>query len=130
MFHSLAERTALQIVIREPDEKKIPDLRRFIERSVLGDQVTVVHGSLTSLPYTDHLFNLIVYPGFIDGKTFQGDMAELKRVLRPHGGVLVTGPTAKDIFRAGPFLEKANGPTNTATPATPHVAKTTGSMAS
>jgi outer membrane protein assembly factor BamB len=95
----------LQFVIREADEKKLPVLREFVRRYGLANHVTVEHGTWgfgATLPYTDHLFNLIVDPRIVRGASSR-PTDEMKRVLRPNGGVAVLGPKAEDIYRADPL---------------------------
>jgi len=99
----LALASNFQIIVREPDEKRLVDARTWLSHYWMDDRIKFERGPLGNLPYTDHLFNLIVYPKFINCERYQGSTDELLRVLRPHGGVAILGPLPKDIHRAKPL---------------------------
>lgn len=92
LAYELAQKSDLQIVVREPDEKQVHAARRLLQSAGLAGRVAVHHGPLTMLPYTDGLFNLVACEEPVEGL-----FDEAQRVARPHGGVTVF----KDVKRRG-----------------------------
>jgi len=83
----LARRSALQVVVFEPNPKQADEMRRTLARSGLYGRVAVHVGSPESLPYGDYLFNIAVID--LAGKKLDAKviLAEAMRVVRPDGGV-------------------------------------------
>jgi outer membrane protein assembly factor BamB len=93
----------LQIIGREVGAEKAAASRRALDAvGLYGPRVTIQHGAIDSLPYTDYLFNLVLSDSLADGK-FVGSREEMQRVLRPCGGVAVLGMTESDLVRRGPL---------------------------
>src|SRR5436853_442173 len=85
---SPAKRSELQVIGREPDAARADASRRALDAAGLyGPRVSIHHGPLDELPYSDYLFNVVVAVGAGASRT------EVLRVLRPCGGV---------AFPAGP----------------------------
>lgn len=80
-------------------------LARKINRKFIEDgHVEIMHGSVSSLPFTDGIFNLVTafevyyfWPNLID------DLKEIKRVLKPGGTLLL----ANEVYKHEKF-EKRN----------------------
>jgi outer membrane protein assembly factor BamB len=109
----------LRIIGIEEDEKKVLAARESLDKAGLyGVRVTVHHGSLIRMPYTDYFANLIVS----DRALISGDMPtaadEVFRVLRPFGGTAYLGQTIGAAERGGKlsrsalesWLQKASAP--------------------
>ena len=92
----LARRTDLRIIGIEPDEQKVEVARRKLDAAGLyGPRVTVDHGSLSKLPYSDYFANLIVSDEMLVSGTLRGSSSETFRVLRPYGGVALFNQPAE-----------------------------------
>jgi len=86
LAYELAKRTRLQIIGIENDPDKRKTARRHLEAAgLLGSRVVVEPWNISDLP--DYFANLIVSDGMlVSGKTAAPER-EIKRVLRPYGGV-------------------------------------------
>ncbi len=82
----LAKRTELQIVGIEKDRKKLEFAREKLEAAgLLGARVVVEPWDISSLP--DYFANLIVSDGMLISGRTAASKKEIRRVLRPCGGV-------------------------------------------
>ena len=90
---ALARQSRFQVVVRQPDGKRVASDRATIEAAGLADRVVVHEGGFDPLPYGDHLFNLVL------PEKAAAKRDELLRVTRPQGGVVYFGET--DIVRRG-----------------------------
>ncbi|MCA9068698.1 MAG: PQQ-binding-like beta-propeller repeat protein, partial [Planctomycetaceae bacterium] len=100
----LAQRTELQLIVLADDPETATQLRNDIYNRGLSTQITVHQQSdVKTLPYTDYVFNLV-----LANNTEEEPIAteELRRVLRPNGGMLVWGSGLNQIEKRGPL---ANG---------------------
>jgi outer membrane protein assembly factor BamB len=79
---ALAQASRFQVILRQPDVKRIDAQRATIEAAGLAHRVFVDAGGFDPLPYGDHVFNLVV-PGLAAVKR-----DECMRVARPQGGVV------------------------------------------
>lgn len=91
----LAHRTKWRLVARELDKVKVAALRRSVAKAALGHRVSIHHGPLDALPYTDYLFNVVVAVGAPTPRD------EVMRVARPYGGLTAFGTDEKSIVRRG-----------------------------
>ena len=78
--------------------------RKIKKKSVENGHIEIMHGSVSSLPFTDDMFNLVTafetcyfWPNLID------DLKEIKRVLKPGGTLLI----ANEVYKHEKF-EKRN----------------------
>jgi len=107
LAQALATRTDLQIIVREPDAKTAQAARRSLSAAGLyGKRIVVHQGGYTQLPYVPNVFNLIVGDHLATDRTSPGDPAELKRLVRPQGGVVLCGRSPRDVWTR-PRLEGA-----------------------
>jgi outer membrane protein assembly factor BamB len=103
LVYELAKRSDLQVIGREPDAGKATVSRRVIDAAGLyGNRVSIHHGALDTLPYSEYLFNLVVSDALVDDR-FTGSRDEAQRVLRPCGGVALFGKNERDIVRRAPL---------------------------
>jgi outer membrane protein assembly factor BamB len=79
--YRLASETKLQVIGLEPDAEKARTLRAILDAAGLAGRATVHEGSLEKLPYTSHVFNLVVA-----GLSSMPD-DELFRVTQPVSGI-------------------------------------------
>ncbi|HYT94083.1 MAG TPA: PQQ-binding-like beta-propeller repeat protein, partial [Gemmataceae bacterium] len=101
LAYELARRSELQVIGVEPDAAKVTASRRLLDDAGLSGRVSIHHGPLDRLPYTDYVFNLIVADALAAGGAFAGNRDEVARVLRPHGGVAIFGKKATEVMRRG-----------------------------
>ncbi len=102
LARTLAEKTDLNIIVREQDPKKVDAARRALTAAGLyGKRVVVHQGSPTQLPYISNIFNLIVGDYLVDQIAYPSYKAELQRLTRPLGGTLCYGPSSKDLWVKG-----------------------------
>ena len=111
---SLAKRTQLRIVLREPDASRASAGRaRLAAAGLYGTRVAVHHGPVDKLPYAAGLFNVVV-------ATPAARRAEALRVLCPGRGVAIFGDAPADVVRrelpagAGEWTHTWADPGNTA----------------
>lgn len=97
----LAQRTELQLIVLVPDSQTATRLREDISARGLSTRIIVhEHAETKSLPYTDYVFNLILANKVEEERI---STKELRRVLRPNGGMLVWGSGLKQIEKRGPI---------------------------
>ncbi len=105
----LAKRTDMMIVGVDTDPAKTNKaITRLMKAGVYGARVTIRQvPSLSSLPFTNYMANLIVSDNMLATGQCEGSAAEMFRVLRPSGGVACLGqpkPSPKRMSRSA--LEK------------------------
>jgi len=102
LAYELARRTDLNVIGVEEDAGKVAAARTALDRAGLyGDRITVHHGSLSDLPYSDYFANLVVADDMLTSGTTHGSLEEIRRVLRPCGGVAYLGQTVDSSERGG-----------------------------
>jgi outer membrane protein assembly factor BamB len=86
----LARQSRLQIVCVEPDAEVGSQARSAIAAAGFAPRVTVHHLALKQLPYVQRLFNVAVAdPTLLTGETWPIDLAEMRELVRPAGGVAI-----------------------------------------
>lgn len=105
LAYELARHSDLQVIGVEFDQDQIEQSRRALNEAGIYGRVSIHQGLPDdTLPYTDYLFNLIVdYRTRQDSEQYKVLSNEIKRVLRPHGGVAVFGHEELKIHRRGPL---------------------------
>jgi outer membrane protein assembly factor BamB len=107
---ALANASELQIIARTPAEN-VDKLRDTIDRASLSNRISVHVADATAgtgheppqdsvLPYTDYMFNLVVSDQIANRST-PWPNPEFYRVVRPLGGIVMTGLSASDVHRRG-----------------------------
>ncbi len=92
LAYELAKRSELKIYGVEPDAKKVEASRRALNQAGLyGHRVTIHHGDLASLPYSNYFANLIVSDTLIVTGKLPVSPAAIARHLKPVGGTLLLG---------------------------------------
>ena len=91
----LAKRTELQICGIEPDLQKAQAARRALDAAGLyGARVSVEHGDLTRVPFSDYFANLVVSEDALVSGQLPGQRPEAFRMLKPLGGTICIGQPA------------------------------------
>ena len=93
----IANQTNWQIVVREPDQTKVAALRKTVTEACLNNRISVHHGPLDALPYTDYLFNVVVASMRLTPRD------EVLRVTRPSGGLAAFGNDETSMVKRGPL---------------------------
>lgn len=118
LAYELAKLTELKIVCVESDSAKVHKSRIYLDSAGVYDQVSVHHVTSNTLPYTNSLFNIVVYDNYGAGGSFSGSENEAKRVLRPYGGTAFFSSGSGEIYRkgevvgAGEWTHNYNNPQN------------------
>jgi len=90
LAYEIARRSELRVVGVEPDAGKVATARRlFAEAGLYGRRVAIHHGGLDKLPYQKRFANLIVCDQTQATGKLPPAPAEVFRVLRPCGGVVI-----------------------------------------
>ena len=93
LAHALAAQTKLNIVIIEKDAVRLKAIRRdLLLAGLYGSRVIVADWDAGDLP--DYFANLIISERILHGDDVKLPVAQLARVLRPAGGVLLLGSVA------------------------------------
>lgn len=89
----LARQSRLQVIVVEEDESRIAAVRNvFTQAGIQGVRASVHKLSGTELPYGDLFANLIVSEAALEsGRVPKFSAAEVHRMLRPVGGVMLLG---------------------------------------
>lgn len=94
----LARRTELDLVVVDDDEARVAALRQTLDKTGLyGTRISVHHGSLSTLPYSDYLANLVVSERTLMEGTPPVSIDEIYRVLRPCGGTAYLGQPKEGV---------------------------------
>jgi ubiquinone/menaquinone biosynthesis C-methylase UbiE len=85
--------------------EEMVQLARKINRTFIENgRVEIMHGSVSSLPFTDGIFNLVTaFEAFYFWPNLIDDLKEIKRVLKPGGTLLI----ANEVYKHEKF-EKRN----------------------
>ena len=89
LAYELARRSKLNIVGVVPDADAADRTRRLLDRAGLSGRVTVHVAAGDRLPFTSYFANVVVSDGLLHGGPYPDNTAEIMRVLRPCGGVLL-----------------------------------------
>lgn len=91
----LAQRTELQICGIEPDLQKVQAARRALAAAGLyGARVTVEHGELAAVPFSEYFANLVVSETALVSGQLPAGAQEAFRMLKPCGGTICIGQPA------------------------------------
>ena len=94
LAYELVKRTDLKIIGVEEDAKRVQAARKALDEAGLyGVRVTVHHGPLVELPYTDYLANLVVSDQIMISGEIPTSADEIFRVLKPCDGIAYLGQT-------------------------------------
>lgn len=113
---ALAKKSDLQIICLENENNKFNEAQNNVNEAGVGNQVTVQYANdYSNLDYASHMFNIISYNGFATNNSFIGDKSELRRLLRPYGGVAyLDDDTIKygNVVGAGQWTHDRANPSN------------------
>ena len=88
----LARRSRLMVVGVNEDPESVQRIRRNLTAAGLyGQRVTVHHAPDGKLPFPDYCFNLVVSDHSVRTGELPNHASEMRRHLRPSGGVLIAG---------------------------------------
>jgi outer membrane protein assembly factor BamB len=91
----LARRTDLHVIGIEPDPAKVRAARSALDAAgMYGRRVTIDHGELSSLPYSNYFANLIVSDSLLVTGEIPSEPDKLARHLKPCGGTICLGVPA------------------------------------
>jgi len=121
LAYALAYQSKLHVYAIDPDPKNVALARKNLDATGLyGARVTVHQGDLARTDYPNYFANLVVSNASLEGDLPDGAEAEIKRLMRPYGGVACLGkPGAmKKIVRgklegAGAWTHQYCDPANT-----------------
>lgn len=101
----LVQQSDLQVIGIESDADKVAAARKLLaEAGVYGVRATIHHGNLEKGLCPDYFADLIVSSAQLADPAAAIDMAVLRRLQRPHGGVLCLGsPGDLHVQRRGPL---------------------------
>ena len=91
LAYELARRSDLQIVGVEADATRAARARESLARAGLHGRVSVHQVPGDKLPYPKYFANLIVSDGAVVSGKLPADWSEIRRVLRPYGGLAMFG---------------------------------------
>jgi len=98
LAYEIAKRTKLKIVAIDDNIESVENARKTLDQAgIYGIQVSVHHGSLSKLPYTDYFANLIVSDRVLISGSLPGIASEMFRVLRPFGGIIGQPEMASNV---------------------------------
>jgi len=90
LAYEIAARSEFRVIGVEPDAAKVSAARaRLAEAGLYGSRIAIHHGGLDKLPYQKRFANLIVSDEAVLSGKLPPSAAEVYRVLRPCGGVVV-----------------------------------------
>ena len=89
LMYELAKRTDLKIIGIDDNENKVLAARKALDKAgVYGVQASVHYGSLTKLPFSDYVANLIVSDEVLISDDISTPADEVFRIVKPYGGVV------------------------------------------
>lgn len=91
LANELARRSDFQIVGVEADAARAAKTRELLAQAGLLGRVTVHHVPGPQLPYPKYFANLIVSDGALTSGKLPSNWPEIRRVLRPYGGLAMFG---------------------------------------
>ena len=95
LAYEIAKRTDLRVIGVDPDPEKVEEARKALDAAgIYGARVTVDRGDLSNLGYSDYFADLIVSETVIVSGEGIGSRDEVLRMLKPYGGVILTGQPA------------------------------------
>jgi len=110
LAYEMAKLTDLRIVGVEEDAEKVAAARRALDKAgIYGVRVSVHQGSLSRLPYTSRLVNLIVSDKSLVSGKLPGRKEEVFRILRPYGGFVCFGQPEGEAMAAGKLTRSEIG---------------------
>ena len=90
LAYELAQKTSLQIIGIDTNERNVRKARELLDKAgLLGSRVTIAQWDITDLP--DYFANLIVSDDMVQSGSTHYSTAEIRRVLKPCGGVICLG---------------------------------------
>lgn len=108
LAYELAHRTNLKIYGVEPDLEKVEASRAALDKAGLyGTRVTIYHGELSEIPFSNFFANLIVSDTQLRTGTLPGEWQGLFRQLKPLGGVALIAAARTSTAAAAETLELA-----------------------
>jgi len=111
LAYELAKRTELTIVGVEPDAGKVRAARLALDAAGLyGERVTIDHGNLSALPYSNYFANLIVFDSLLLNGKIPDELGKLARHLKPCGGVICLGMPPNTTLRSSASLRSTSAP--------------------
>ncbi len=126
----LARRSELMIYAVSPDADKVAAARKTLDAAgVYGDRVCVEQWPLDNVPYSDYFANLIVSETAMLTGELPDDPADIFRMLKPLGGVVMIGQPAEcpknvkplDAETLNKWLKMFSKPRNSGTGVSPVV---------
>ena len=98
LANELILQSDMYIVGIEQDARKVNMLRKKFDCAGLyGKRITIFHGNLRDLAFTDYFANLIVSDKLLTSTRFVESIEDIYRVLRPSGGVAYLGQPLPDV---------------------------------
>lgn len=92
LARELALRSELTIIGIEPDPEKVRAARLALDAAGLnGERVTINHGDVSKLSYSNYFANLIVSDSLLLTGNIPGNPSEIARHLKPCGGSICLG---------------------------------------
>ncbi len=91
LAYEIATRSEFQIVGVEADAAKAAGARQALARAGLLGRVSVHHVTEGKLPYPRYCANLVVSDEAVVSGKLPADWSEIRRVLRPYGGLALFG---------------------------------------
>ncbi len=92
LVYELAKNTGWKVIGIENDASKVLKSRKLLDRAGLyGIRVSIQQGSLTKMPYTKYLANLVVWGQAMKTGTPETSPGEILRVVQPFGGKAIIG---------------------------------------
>ncbi|MFH0919667.1 MAG: PQQ-binding-like beta-propeller repeat protein [Fibrobacterota bacterium] len=93
LAYALACTTGMKIICVENDSATAEQTRRNLDSAGMYGRVSVMYrNNGSSLPFSRFLFNLVVYDGFVNGLSFNGDRDEALELVQPCGGMAYLEP--------------------------------------
>ncbi|MCA9447423.1 MAG: PQQ-binding-like beta-propeller repeat protein, partial [Candidatus Omnitrophica bacterium] len=90
LAYELAKRSDLEILCLDPDEAKVQDARRRLDKAGLyGVRVSVQQHEGDSLPLAPFLANIVTSENLIRGEAVPYSPQDVLKILRPNGGIAI-----------------------------------------
>ena len=109
LAYELAMQSDLVVFGFDDDRALVGKARKWLyDKGVYGSRVSVRHvENMAQLPITGHIANLLVSESIVTGKGCPGSALEIKRLLRPGGGIAILGSPSGNLQGVtGEELEK------------------------
>ncbi|RJP24380.1 MAG: hypothetical protein C4527_18890 [Candidatus Omnitrophota bacterium] len=96
LAYELARLTDLQIIGIEPNPIKVASARAILDNAgFYGSRIAIHQGSLADIQYVNYFANLIVSEKALRTGEVPANSAELARILKPNGGIMLIGQPAQ-----------------------------------